>query len=487
MFPCGVPVAQNSVFLPEQFLAQMREALPAHLSFDDFVAACQRPLRRSIRVNTLKISVGAFLDLVSPYGWQLTPVPWCEEGFWIERDDEESLPLGSTAEHLSGLFYIQEASSMLPVAALFADGNQPERVMDVAAAPGSKTTQIAARMNNRGAILANEFSASRVKVLHANISRCGIHNVALTHFDGRVFGAALPEGFDAILLDAPCSGEGVVRKDPDALKNWSVESNLEIAATQRELIDSAFHALRPGGTLVYSTCTLNRDENEDVCLWLKQRYADAVEFLPLDTLFDSASHAATPEGFLHVFPQIYDCEGFFVARLRKTRAVDPLPAPKFKVGNFPFTPVKGREAAQAQAAASKVGLHWDESLRLWMRDKELWLFPVNIEPLIGKVRFSRLGIRLAEIHNKGYCWQHEAVIALAGSENTFALTHQEAEEWYRGRDVYPEDGPSQDEVIVTYQGYPLGLAKKVGSRLKNSYPRELVRDGRLFTGNNRSA
>ena len=486
MFPCGVPVAQNSVFLPEQFLAQMREALPAHLSFDDFVAACQRPLRRSIRVNTLKITVGAFLDLVSPYGWQLTPVPWCEEGFWIERDDEESLPLGSTAEHLSGLFYIQEASSMLPVAALFADGNQPERVMDVAAAPGSKTTQIAARMNNRGAILANEFSASRVKVLHANISRCGIHNVALTHFDGRVFGAALPEAFDAILLDAPCSGEGVVRKDPDALKNWSVESNLEIAATQRELIDSAFHALRPGGTLVYSTCTLNRDENEDVCLWLKQRYADAVEFLPLDTLFDSASHAATPEGFLHVFPQIYDCEGFFVARLRKTRAVDPLPAPKFKVGNFPFTPVKGREAAQAQAAASKVGLHWDESLRLWMRDKELWLFPVNIEPLIGKVRFSRLGIRLAEIHNKGYRWQHEAVIALAGNENTFALTHHEAEEWYRGRDVYPEDGPSQDEVIVTYQGYPLGLAKKVGSRLKNSYPRELVRDGRLFTGNSRT-
>lgn len=487
MFPCGVPVAQNSVFLPEQFLAQMREALPAHLSFDDFVAACQRPLRRSIRVNTLKISVGAFLDLVSPYGWQLTPVPWCEEGFWIERDDEESLPLGSTAEHLSGLFYIQEASSMLPVAALFADENQPERVMDVAAAPGSKTTQIAARMNNRGAILANEFSASRVKVLHANISRCGIRNVALTHFDGRVFGAALPEAFDAILLDAPCSGEGVVRKDPDALKNWSVASNLEIAATQRELIDSAFHALRPGGTLVYSTCTLNRDENEDVCLWLKQRYADAVEFLPLETLFDSASHAATPEGFLHVFPQIYDCEGFFVARLRKTRAVDPLPAPAFKVGNFPFAPVKGREAAQVQAAASKVGLHWDESLRLWMRDKELWLFPTTIEPLIGKVRFSRLGIRLAEIHNKGYRWQHEAVIALAGDENTFALTHQEAEEWYRGRDVYPENSPAQDEVIVTYQGFPLGLAKKVGSRLKNSYPRELVRDGRLFTGNNRTA
>lgn len=376
---------------------------------------------------------------------------------------------------------------MLPVAALFADGNSPERVMDVAAAPGSKTTQIAARMGNRGAILANEFSASRVKVLHANISRCGIHNVALTHFDGRVFGAALPEAFDAILLDAPCSGEGVVRKDPDALKNWSVESNLEIAATQRELIESAFHALRPGGTLVYSTCTLNRDENEDVCLWLKAQYPDAVEFLPLNDLFASAQEAITPEGFLHVFPQIYDCEGFFVARLRKTQAVAPLPAPKFKVGNFPFAPLKGRDAAQLVAAAEKIGLVWDESLHLWIRDKEVWLFPAEIEPLIGKVRFSRIGIRLAEVHNKGYRWQHEAVIALAGHENAFALTHQEAEEWYRGRDVYPDSTPSGDEVIVTYQGYPLGLAKKVGSRLKNSYPRELVRDGRLFTGNDRTA
>lgn len=465
----------------------MREALPSHLSLDDFIAACQRPLRRSIRVNTLKISVDDFLTLVAPYNWQLTPVPWCAEGFWIERDDEDAVPLGSTAEHLSGLFYIQEASSMLPVAALFADDNAPERVMDVAAAPGSKTTQIAARMGNHGAILANEYSASRVKVLHANISRCGIHNVALTHFDGRVFGAALPEAFDAILLDAPCSGEGVVRKDPDALKNWSVESNLEIAATQRELIDSAFHALRPGGTLIYSTCTLNRDENEDVCLWLKAQYPDAVEFLPLNDLFPTAKEAITPEGFLHVFPQIYDCEGFFVARLRKTVAVDPLPAPTFKVGNFPFTPLKGREAEQVTLAARKAGLAWDETHHLWLREKEIWLFPANIEPLIGKVRFSRIGIRLAEVHNKGYRWQHEAVIALAGHENTFALTHQEAEEWYRGRDVYPASTPSNDEVVVTYQGYPLGLAKKVGSRLKNSYPRELVRDGRLFTGNDRTA
>lgn len=478
------PVAQNSVFLPDEFLAQMREAMPAHLAFDDFLAACQRPLRRSIRVNTLKISVEAFLTLVAPYGWQLTPVPWCAEGFWIEREDEESLPLGSTAEHLSGLFYIQEASSMLPVAALFAGEEMPKRVMDVAAAPGSKTTQIAARMGNQGAILANEFSASRVKVLHANISRCGIANVALTHFDGRVFGAAVPESFDAILLDAPCSGEGVVRKDPDALKNWSVQSNLEIAATQRELIDSAFHALKPGGTLVYSTCTLNRDENESVLAWLLEHYPQAVEVESLASLFPSANEALTPEGFLHVFPQIYDCEGFFVARLRKIASVEPLPAPGYKVGKFPFTPMKARESAAVTEAAGQVGLFWNDALSLWQRDKEIWLFPAEIEPLLGKVRFSRIGLKLAETHNKGYRWQHEAVIALAETDKLgHELTQNEAQEWYRGRDIYPENVPNHDDVVVTYQGFPLGLAKRISSRLKNSYPRELVRDGKLFGEN----
>ncbi|MFU0867595.1 16S rRNA (cytosine(1407)-C(5))-methyltransferase RsmF [Kluyvera ascorbata] len=474
-------MAQNAVFFPDEFLAQMREAMPKNLSFEAFIDACQRPLRRSIRVNTLKITVDDFLALVAPYGWQLTQVPWCAEGFWIERDNEDEFPLGSTAEHLSGLFYIQEASSMLPVAALFADGDAPARVMDVAAAPGSKTTQIAARMGNRGMLLANEFSASRVKVLHANISRCGIANTALTHFDGRVFGAALPECFDAILLDAPCSGEGVVRKDRDALKNWSLASNQDIANTQRELIDSAFHALRPGGTLVYSTCTLNRDENESVVNWLLERYPDAVHILPLGDLFPTADQALTAEGYLHVFPQIYDCEGFFVARLQKTAAIDPLPAPGYKVGKFPFVPMKTRESHTVIDAARRVGIEWDESLVLWQRDKEVWLFPKEIEPLLGKVRFSRIGIKLAETHNKGFRWQHEAVIALANpAELGHELTSADAQEWYRGRDVYPENAPSHDDVIVTFQGFPLGLAKRIGSRLKNSYPRELVRDGKLF-------
>jgi 16S rRNA (cytosine1407-C5)-methyltransferase len=128
----------------------MRAAMPAHLSFDDFIAACQRPLRRSIRVNTLKISVDDFLS-GCPLRLAAAPVPWCEEGFWIEREDDDALPLGSTAEHLSGLFYIQEASSMLPVAALFADNRQPERVMDVAAARDRKPPKLPPEWATRAA------------------------------------------------------------------------------------------------------------------------------------------------------------------------------------------------------------------------------------------------------------------------------------------------------------------------------------------------
>ena len=459
----------------------MRASLPDEAELQRFLAISQQPLRKSVRVNTLKISVADFLARTAQYGWRLTPVPWCAEGFWIERDDE-SLPLGSVAEHLSGLFYIQEASSMLPVTALFAAAPDAQQVMDMAAAPGSKTTQLAALMHNRGAILANEYSASRVKVLHANISRCGVSNVALTHFDGRVFGAALPEQFDAILLDAPCSGEGVVRKDADALRNWTLASTEAIAATQRDLIDSAFHALRPGGVLIYSTCTLNTIENQQVIAWLLARYPDAIEILSLQDLFAGAEAALTPEGYLHVFPHCFDSEGFFVARLRKTASVPALPAPGYKLGKLPFAPASRKLSAEVMQAAAKVGLQWDESLTLWQRDKELWLFPASAEQWLNKVRFSRIGLKLAETFPKGYRWQHEAVMALARPDASlaFALNEAEAESWYRGQDIHPETLPDRDEVIVTWQQQPLGLAKKVGNRIKNSYPRELVRDGRLF-------
>ncbi|RBW65947.1 16S rRNA (cytosine(1407)-C(5))-methyltransferase RsmF [Vibrionales bacterium C3R12] len=471
-----------NIKLPDDFLREIEAIMPSHLNMEDFISACKKPLRKSIRVNTLKISVEDFIERARQKEWTLSPVPWCDTGFWIDAD-ETSVPLGNTAEHMAGLFYIQEASSMMPPSAMFnAEDDEFNAILDMAAAPGSKTTQVAALMKNQGVLVANEYSASRVKVLHANIERCGVRNAALSNFDGRVFGGWLPEQFDAVLLDAPCSGEGTIRKDPDAMKNWSRDSVIAIGDTQRDLIESAFHALKTGGIMVYSTCTLSLEENQHVCHHLKQTFGDAVEFESLANLFDDAEAALTEEGFLHIFPQIYDSEGFFVARIRKVSSVTP-PEVKKRMGKFPFEKATAKIQSDVRDQLAKtldIDLPSDSSV--WLRDKDVWLFPNALEPMIGELRFSRMGIKIAETHKKGFRWQHQVATTLAtGNEaKTVHLSVDDAREWYMGRDVRPLDQSGQGEVIVMLESDVIGLGKWVGNRVKNGLPRELVRDKNLF-------
>ncbi|WP_368163445.1 16S rRNA (cytosine(1407)-C(5))-methyltransferase RsmF [Aeromonas sp. R6-2] len=471
---------QNS-YIPDAFIAHIAKIMPSHLLMEDFLASCRTPLRRSIRVNTLKIPVEAFVERMQARGWTLEPVPWCHTGFWLTRPESETVPLGNTAEHLAGLFYIQEASSMMPVTALEEALENAEMVLDAAAAPGSKTTQMAALMGNRGMLIANEFSASRIKGLFSNIQRCGVTNVALTHFDARVFGQWLPETFDAILLDAPCSGEGTLRKDEDALRNWSIESINDIAATQKALLESAFHALKPGGVIVYSTCTLSHQENQEVCEHIKARFGDALTFESLADLFPGAERSCTAEGYLHIWPQIYDSEGFFVARLRKHASVPNDIFKPGKLGKFPFSPLSPKEG---DTLRQEIEQAYGVTLRgkLYGRDGEIWLFPEPVEQVIGKIRFDRIGFKLAETFKKGYRLTHEWALAYGdgASRGTLELDVELAREYMMGRDVRPEGETGQGEVVVRYQGHALGLGKWVGNRLKNGLPRDLVRDGNLF-------
>ncbi|SHO56440.1 16S rRNA (cytosine(1407)-C(5))-methyltransferase RsmF [Vibrio quintilis] len=473
----------HNVYLPQEFLRVIEQILPPSLNMDDFISACQRPLRKSIRVNTLKISVADFCDKAKNLGWKLEPVPWCNEGFWIDTQDNP-VPLGNTLEHMSGLFYIQEASSMMPVTALFhQQENAFKTVLDMAAAPGSKTTQIAALMKNDGLIVANEFSASRTKALYSNIQRCGIRNSALTIYDGRVFGDWLPEYFDAVLIDAPCSGEGTIRKDPDAMKNWSPESIATITVTQKALIESAFQALKPGGVLVYSTCTLSLEENQHVCRHLQDTYSDAVTFESLESLFPEAKNAITEEGFLHIFPQLYDCEGFFVARIRKNASV-PSGLVEKRFSKFPFTKASAKQTSEvSRALKDTLDIDLPSDSSLWLREREVWLFPDALEPFITEFKFSRMGIKVAETHKNGYRWQHQVVTSLAtGNERaSVELSLEQTREWFMGKDIRPEGiSPSKGEVLIRYQNITIGLSKWVGNRLKNGLPRELVRDGNLF-------
>lgn len=462
--------------IKQEFLNSISEILPSHLSLEEFVQYNSQPLRPSIRVNTLKTDCDSFIERMTPKGWHFEAIPWCSEGYWLTRDDE-SVQLGNTLEHLAGLFYIQEASSMMPPYVMASLINAPDTLLDMAAAPGSKTTQLAAWMDNRGLLMANEYSSSRLKGLHANLCRMGVANTVLTHFDARVFGHTLPEAFDAILLDAPCSGEGTLRKDPDALSNWSLESVASIAEMQRGLIESGFHALKPGGLMVYSTCTLNRQENQDVCLHLKSRFGDAVEFVDLSPLFADASKAVTPEGFLHIWPQIYDSEGFFVAAVRKTASVESEHRPP-RLGRFPFT-VASRKQQHALAShlQSTFGLTLPAG-DLMARDKELWLFPQGCDRFIPAIRMQRLGVKLGEEAKHGFKISHETLVLLgAQAAKAVDLSDDEAVTYLMGRDL-PRDNSSKvkGEVLLRWQGVPLGLAKWVGNKLKNSLPRELVRD-----------
>lgn len=469
-------------YIPEQFIDHIKNQSLDESELEAFVQSCQTPLRKSIRVNISKISIADFIERAKQLNWELTPIPWCEEGFWIERseEDEKSKSLGNYLEHLQGLFYIQEASSMLPPVALKSLFTNSHIVLDMAAAPGSKTTQLASYINSDVTLVANELSSSRIKGLHSNIQRCGFNNVCLTHLDGRDFGTRTPEIFDAILLDAPCGGEGTVRKDPDAMKNWSLQALEELSGLQKQLISSAYHALKPGGVLVYSTCTLSQEENQNVCDFLLSEFND-IEVCSLKDLFPGAEACATNEGYLHVFPHIYDSEGFFVAAFKKQGTPAPLKLVAKAKKNWPFSKPSKKVLAEltdyfkTQFAFDLTPLH----RHIYQRDNVIWLFPSHTVGLTHHVKIDRAGCRLAELHKNKIRTQHDFAIVFGKLFNrqSIELSAEQAVEYYQGKDLsLNNSGLAKGEVLLTFRGQPLGLAKSIANRLKNNLPRPLVRD-----------
>ncbi|WP_251359076.1 16S rRNA (cytosine(1407)-C(5))-methyltransferase RsmF [Kangiella sp. TOML190] len=471
--------------ISEHFIQHISEQGLATDELAAFIDYCQQPLRRSIRLNSLISNDQTTLEPWLEAGFQFEPIPWAANAYWFDQT-VKSLPagLGNYIAHQQGQFYIQEASSMLPVSALFAACPNPKIVLDMAAAPGSKTTQLAAMMNNQGLIVANELSSSRLKGLFSNIQRCGVSNVCLTHADGQVFGNKTPETFDAILLDAPCGGEGTVRKDPEALKDWDLNSVIAMSQLQKALISSAFMALKPGGTLVYSTCTLSKEENQQVCQHLLDSYPEQVSVFSLASLFDGAHKALTEEGYLHIFPQIFDSEGFFVACFKKSGTTNSDPETQLPTQaqlRFPFSKIDNQNLQNFTAYAEHFA--WDISQladNLWQRKNEIWYFPNGIDNLIGKIKMDRMGVKLAEAHKKGFQLEHQAAIAFGQDfrANRLGLTASETRSFYQGRDIFPETATDNlsSEILLTYQSAPIGLGKKVNNRIKNKLPRDLVRD-----------
>ena len=244
---------------------------------------CSRtPPPASLRLNALQ----AQTRHVRPHLLQRgQSVPWCSEGFALPESDAS---LGQTIEHAMGAYYVQAKAPMLAVEVL---APQPgERVLDLCAAPGGKATQIAARMQNSGLLLANELQRKRMPALVGNLERCGVANHVLTQAPGTMLARYFPNFFDRILVDAPCSGDGIVRKDQSMLTYWSPQDAQRLAQQQKGLLRAAYAMLRPGGTLVYSTCSLSLEENEEVLLGLLRRYREDVAILPIPE-FEGATAA----------------------------------------------------------------------------------------------------------------------------------------------------------------------------------------------------
>lgn len=278
-----------------------------------------KPLPSSFRINTLKTDKAAMVKRLTKEGWKLNEVPFYENGFVLS---EKKSALGNTVEHFLGYIYIQEVASMLPPVVL--DPNPNEIILDMAAAPGSKTTQLSQIMKNNGAIFANEKDNSRLVSLNLNLQRCGVSNVAVTNMDARAFGK-LKLNFDKILLDAPCTGSGAAMKSEHALDTWSENASKKMASLQRQLITSAAGCLKKDGVLVYSTCSLEPEEDEEVVDYAVKNFGLTVEPIKLPgfktkpgiTEWNGKGLTKELDGTIRVYPQDNNTEGFFVARLRK--------------------------------------------------------------------------------------------------------------------------------------------------------------------------
>ena len=242
--------------LKKEFIKRSEELLGSNAV--EYFKVLKEPLTDSFRINTLKTTIKALIKRLKDKGWVLHKVPWCSEGYWVNYRPKA---IGNTLEHFLGYYYSQEPASMIPP--LLMELKSGLKVLDMAASPGSKTGQIAGLMSDEGLIIANDLLINRVSILKANLQRLGVRSAVITRRSAVSF-KRLPEFFDRVLLDAPCSGEGIIRKNPYVAVQWNHKNFLKFSRVQKELIMSAYKTLKPGGILVYSTCSLAPEEDEEV-------------------------------------------------------------------------------------------------------------------------------------------------------------------------------------------------------------------------------
>lgn len=443
----------EAVELPQDFRERMKQQLGS--SYEDFIASYEKERTYGLRCNPLKINKNKLVSILTEQQIVLEPVPWAKEGFYYSADAQP----GKLALHEAGAYYIQEPSAMAVVELL--EPKPGEKILDLCAAPGGKSTQIAGWMQGKGLLASNEIVSSRSKILSRNIERMGITNALVLNETPEHLAERFPVFFDRIVVDAPCSGEGMFRKNAQAIEEWSLQQVAVCAGRQKDILSCAVKMLKPGGILVYSTCTFAPQENEETVEWLTTEYAELVL-----------------EKSMHIWPHLQKGEGHFAARFRKK-------GPVFKEGSAAAgektyrRPAKVKESyrllleflqevlAEESACFLAKGIPIE---RLVLFGEYLYLIPDGIVYLDG-LKVERAGLQLGRCRKDRFEPSHALAMALRPEQVRQTVELSEPERYLRGETVIC--GGQNGWTLVTVQGCSIGWGKAVQGVLKNHYPKGL--------------
>lgn len=451
--------------LPIAFEKKMKALLGEE--YEAYLRCYEEPRHYGLRVNTKKISVEEFLKIAP---WPLTPVPWISNGFYYDGS------IYQPAKHpyyYAGLYYLQEPSAMTPASRLPVEPG--DKVLDVCAAPGGKATELGARLGGEGVLVANDISNSRARGLLKNLELFGIGNMLVISEEPGKLIEFLPEYFDKILIDAPCSGEGMFRKEKKMVKAWEEHGPEFFARLQRSIITQAAAMLKPGGMLLYSTCTFDPLENEQTIEYLLEKFP---QFIICDMEgyegFAQGRPEETKTGIqemnktVRIFPHKMQGEGHYLALLKKCG--------NEKASEKKFSMQKPLKKLPEELEIFFRDVLWEpDRRRLDIRDERVYYMPEELPELKG-IRFLRSGLLLGELKKKRF--EPSQALAMCLSQETykkilnFSVQDERVIKYLKGETLDVEDLTGRKEkgwYLVCVDGYPLGFGKLANQTLKNKY------------------
>ncbi len=449
------------MILPQKFKERMRNMLGA--DYESFVSALDNaPIYSALRLNTLKKDVR---NTVKDHFALTEQIGWCTDGFYVEKGKIS----GNHPYHMGGLFYFQEPSAMSTVEALPID--EGDFVLDLCGAPGGKSTQVGAKLNNTGLLVANEIVKKRATILSGNIERMGIKNAIVTNETPQNLASKFPLFFDKIIVDAPCSGEGMFRKEPQAVEEWSEEHTESCGVRQKNILDSAITMLKNGGMLIYSTCTFAPCENEEIAEYLIKEHN--LELLPIPNLsmLDSGRNEWTRDNTdvsysKRIFPQNAKGEGHFVALFKKNGTKEQHVITSKPTMQTPEL----KKAIQAYREFEKNNLNIKLDGHFAIFGEFLYHLPCEID--ISKIKVLRYGLQLGEFRKNRFEPSHSLALALNADDfkqiENLDLNSQNLHKYLTGN-VFESNKKGYCAICVNT--YPLGWGKASDGIMKNKLPK----------------